>query len=426
MWCSYFLELTSRVVLNFEVQAEKVEVLLNGGIELRVLVGPIELSTNFEARVTRELNPGIGGSEYHSIQLALILSEKFEVDLWVTHGKPRVAGLAVLQSPRKASDYFLQIAHSSAKDSESLAKVPLICVSHHPFDVHLKWLPRRAIGVAHVGNYQLKSNNWPQVSRSIPDFWLPVFLRSGVTSFDWRANRAQEFTVGHVSSLHPSKGFHDVLKAWMKFVSNGGEGTLEVLGGARLYGSAETHQLLPVSKSYGDKLLSIMGGEIHSSVKFLGLVPGDVHPVISRWHLAILNPLALGESESVAMKDCWRAGVPVIAGNYFGHRDYLCAFPELSIKFWRQIPRRIAKIARDESLRGDLSKRAISEFTRLSQRGNESEKQWIWLVTKVAKRESLEGVGAKVSNSKQAIAIATDWAMLLAHNVLARASRLFQ
>lgn len=393
---------------------------------MRVLVGPIRLAEDFDAEVGGDLNPGIGGSEFHSIQVAILLSENFEVDLWVTRGSPKIAGLFTTQAPRAVDEYFLQIAHSSAEDLEALDGLPLICVSHHPFDVHLKQLPSRTIGVVHVGSYQLKSNNWLQAPRSVPDIWLPVFLRGEDASIDLKPRTKHGFKVGHVSSLHPSKGFHDVLKAWMKYVSMGGEGTLEVLGGVGLYGSAKTHEYLPVSKAYGDRLMSIMKGEVHSSVKFLGLVSGDVQGIIKSWHVAILNPLALGESESVAMKDCWRAGVPVISGNYFGHRDYMGAFPELSIKHWRQIPRIIFKIAIDDSLRGAVSKKAVSEFSRLSQRGADSKSQWMELVTRVANRDSLTGVGVEVSPDREAVSLSLDSSLLLAHNLLARVSRAIQ
>lgn len=363
---------------------------------MKILVGPIALSGRFEVNAKEPNNPGIGGSEYHSIVLATILSRDNDVTLWLISGSLDINGFSIQNELLPEDVFDLQISFSSCANWMTPHPFPLVAISHHPFDSHILKLPKRTLVIVNVGDYQLKTNSRYANRVGIPQIWLPVFLRTPNSQSVIRSN-PEPFTVGHVSSLHPSKGFHDVLVAWMDYLSSGGTGRLEVLGGQSLYGISETHPYLPVSKSYGKKLLAIMGGEVHDSVKFLGRVLGDVGPRIGSWDLAVLNPKGFGESESVSMKDCWRESVPVIAGFRFGQRDYMRLFPELATSS----PRNIARIIRD--LRDDgrvlrmYKDRALIQYRVLFERGIQSGELWRELCRKISREEPLLNAGMTAS-----------------------------
>jgi hypothetical protein len=359
---------------------------------MKILVGPINLPGQIAVDAQNPNNPGIGGSEYHSIVLATILSRDFDVTLWLQSGSLETNGLRIATELATDEDFGLQISFSSTANEPTPKAYPLVAISHHPFDTHILKLPSRTLAIANVGDYQLKSNSQLAMRVKIRQIWLPVFLRRPQTNPTARS-RATHFKVGHVSSMHPSKGFHDVLSAWMGYLASGGKGTLEVLGGQSLYGLKESHPYLPVSKPYGEKLLSIMGGQVHDSVKFLGRVPGDVESLIASWHLAVLNPKGFGESESVSMKDCWREAVPVVAGNRFGQRDYMRLFPGLASSAPSAIAKIIKDLSHDQKKLESLQAQAIHEYQVLFERGVRSGELWLNLAHKVSDGLSLLDAG---------------------------------
>jgi hypothetical protein len=134
-----------------------------------------------------------------------------------------------------------------------------------------------------------------------------------------------------------------------------------------------------------------MRGIESQCVVFLGRLSGDISNEIAKWDLAILNPRGWGESESVSMKDCWRMGVPVIAGNRFGQRDYMSDFPELHASSPRQIARLLRRYQQGKLSRADLSARALEQYSKLVQRGRLSSDKWTELVS-VASQESPSGL----------------------------------
>jgi hypothetical protein len=359
---------------------------------MKILVGPLDIAGQISVDLQNPINPGIGGSEYHSIVLASLLSKTHDVTLWVVSGELEAAGIRIVSTLESDEGFGLQISLSSRANYPTPKPFPLIAISHHPFDSHILELPNRTLAVANVGDYQLKSNHRFAKAIRIPQIWLPVFLRNPKTNSLAKAEGVA-FTVGHVSSLHPSKGFHDVLTAWMGYLAIGGKGTLEVLGGQSLYGLEESHPVLPVSKHYGEKLLAIMGGRVHETVKFLGRVPGDIASRIASWDLAVLNPKGFGESESVSMKDCWRESVPVIAGSRFGQRDYMRFFPTLASSRPRSISRIIMDLSQDQAKLALLQEQSRREYELLFKRGLQSGTLWEDVVAAIAEGKILASSG---------------------------------
>jgi hypothetical protein len=322
----------------------------------------------------------MGGSEFHSILLALELSKSFSTVLWVRGGSLVCDGLEILSELDPKDSFKIQISFTG----HALVSVPgeprLIAISHHPFDENIKSLPERTAAIVNVGRYQLMTNEAKAVRKGLTQHWLPVFYPPAVSTLP-EVTPTKFFTVGHLSSLHPSKGFHDALKGWMMFARKAlSPSKLEAMGGMSLYGTKETHALLPLGREYGDRLIKTMGGKVHPSVKFLGLISGDVSAEIRKWTVAVLNPKAIGESENVSMKDCWRQGVPVISGNYFGHRDYMMDFPELIAGSPRKIARVLNRVSKDPTLLLDLRHRCFGRYEELANLGLISRVEWRGLV----------------------------------------------
>ena len=366
----------------------------------KILIGPIDIPGQISVDASDLVNPGIGGSEMHSIILATILSKTFEVTLWVRTGPAPHGKFRVERNPMDSSMFDLQIAFTSNAQSEELDSLPLIAISHHPFDGNIKSLPVRTVAIANVGRFQLLSNSKESKKRGIPQIWLPVILREPQKSH-LPERQSKRIIAGHISSLHPSKGFLNVLRGWTKFIAHAQAGSqLRVLGGISLYGGAESHPTLPTEVRYGNRLVAEMRGIESQSVVFLGRLSGDISNEIAKWDIAILNPRGWGESESVSMKDCWRMGVPVIAGNRFGQRDYMSDFPELHASSPMQIARLLRRYQQGKLSRAALSARAVEQYSKLEQRGRLSSDKWTELV-RVASEESpsvLANCGIPIGN----------------------------
>ncbi len=390
-----------------------------------MLIGPIDIPGTTSVDASEFINPGIGGSEMHSITLASILAKEFQVTLWVRTGPIPAGEFRVVRNSMDFSDYDLQISFMNNAQHGSLHSVPLIAISHLPFDEQIESLPPRTVAIANIGRFQLLSNAHKAKVRGIKQIWLPTMLREPNKVHSPKVQSTQ-IVAGHISSMHPSKGFFHVLKGWTKYlVKADPESQLRVIGGISLYGSIESHPTLPTELHFGNKLSKEIGKSDAQSIVFLGRISGDIAKEISKWDIAILNPKGWTESESVSMKDCWRMGVPVIAGNRFGQRDYMGAFPELQASSPRQISRLLWRYYRGKLRRTDLSARAVENYSRLEQRGRLSAQKWAELVLAVTEKHGTDLANCGIPVGKvtlvERIAVWADRSRIITQLILVKA-----
>ena len=390
-----------------------------------MLIGPIDIPGTTSVDASEFINPGIGGSEMHSIALASILAKDFQVTLWVRTGPIPAGEFIAVRNPMNFSDFDLQISFMSNSQYGSLDSVPLIAISHLPFDEQIESLPPRTVAIANIGRFQLLSNAHKAKVRGIKQIWLPAMLREPNKGHSPKA-QSTRIVAGHISSMHPSKGFLHVLKGWTRYlVKADPESQLRVIGGISLYGSIESHPTLPTELHFGNRLLREIKESDAQSIVFLGRLSGDIANEISKWDIAVLNPKGWTESESVSMKDCWRMGVPVIAGNRFGQRDYMSAFPELQASSPKQISRLLGRYHRGKLRRTDLSARALENYSRLEQRGRLSAQKWAELVTVVTGKHGTDLANCGIPIGKitlvERVAVWADRSRIIVQLILVKA-----
>lgn len=360
-----------------------------------VVVGPLSLPRP-ESRVRfGSPNPGLGGSHFTAIQLALALerSRKFKsVSLWVPlHGVDLGdAEIRQIKSSDEipAEQHTVLIASCSEllKLSDRLPPVlKIIAVSHHPHDESIRKARKehRIEVVVSTGQYAYWSNR----------AWAPrnhVMLRNLISPQEVAENKNLElrpnlrnFVVGHISSLHPSKGFQAISKAWPAIHEKFPEARLEVIGGRSLYGDAENHPLLPMDWAQGEAVLSNLGKSA-SRVRFLGRLEVGVDEVMANWSLGILNPTGESESDPASFKDMARAGVPALAGYDFGLADFLHDFPQLRLRNEETVAHRAISLLRDPETLAAISKDLTLFARRLIEQNNQIEEGWLRLLNAVA------------------------------------------
>jgi len=263
-------------------------------------------------------NPGVGGSEYYSILLARHMATEFE---------------HLLFFDSESQTYFDSNGSTGVHDSDPAnvtwfinAMLPserapirpgekVVVFSHHPFDSNLRpWQVRHPLSnQVSLGTFQFYSNGGNRRGH--------FQIRSFFPEVDLDLPHSASGVVGHVSSLHPSKGFHRVLKIFYELKKIRPTLKLEVLGGPNLYSA--TGISANDSSPYLDDVRSyILSHGLQDAVSFLG-VEANVAERIKGWDAVIQNPFGVGEADPMILKEAWAVGRPVFGASDFGFREYL-------------------------------------------------------------------------------------------------------
>jgi len=387
-----------------------------GLVRTTIAIGPISVPNKQVLPFPPEENPGFGGSEFHSIELASWLAKAgHDVTILISSGQLEIPEVSVVDLKGvdwSKFDVLIVTTGAIRLLPQEALHISSVAISHHPHDPHLRSVSqlKNCPVVVNVGEYQ----TWSNQSKKFSSVWLPGFAKGFGDVIRSRPPHNPR-NVGYISSLHPSKGFHLVAKAWRVVARRLPMLRLRVLGGLSLYGIDGLHRTIPTTENYARQILAIWGGRIPGSVEFLGKVDGDVRAEISSWCFAILNPAGIGESDPVVVKDCLRAGVPVIGPKWFGMGDYMRHFPEIQITHYSQIPTKALILASNPALREELSQRALMLTSEFEIRTQKSFSLWNQLVENAAlpkeKRGQFIGIPVRKPTIFDHLGLIRGWAI---------------
>lgn len=353
---------------------------------ISLAIGPIQLSRDISIAEFPAPNPGIGGTEFQTIWLAHELAKAgYKVSLFCDGGKVSSKYLksehADLDTQRHFDIQILPLSQANHAANTFISPQKKIVMSHHPHDLsknHMRFV-RECDVLISVGKYQYWSNS----KSPIAHFWLPGLCRAPVNQT--RPSSLYGFTVGHISSLHPSKGFHVLAKAWAGITAKIPNARLEVIGGLHLYGEEFIDAEIPTSPRYADKIRKAFGGVVPSNVIFHGVLSGEaLDHVAQSWHLAVLNPIGTGEADPGVVRDVWRLGVPVVSTMRFGMGDYMEHFPELWASSPRVVTQKVVRMLQIPEELASLSEKALEQADELWARALETIGLWKSLIASVA------------------------------------------
>ncbi len=364
---------------------------------ISICIGPVDLNEVIEFASVPYRNPGIGGSEHYFLVLAhrlSLTSDRGFVTVLFTGVHPSMKGyenpnLTFMPVDELVSLKEWDIAILStgflAKEASLMAlSKRVIAVSHHPHDGHLEKLVGKSkpFAVVNLGRYQYLSNT----RRGVDHVRIPSFFLVDETPKLDEVSRVPRL-IGHISSLHPSKGFHVIARQWRKIVRRNRGVDLEVVGGASLYGHNENHPLLPTTQAYGEKLVKILGSNLKigsnlqkGKVRFLGRVPGSIDSIVNRWSVALINPKGIGEADPATLRDLIRLGIPVVSSRRYGLSEYMDYFPETTVKNARSIPSTVKRLLDSHDLQRKLIARSQVLAETLLARNKVIEKAWAELL----------------------------------------------
>lgn len=324
-------------------------------------------------------NPGVGGTQFVSIILTLLLARRFpemqvrivnhaEVLLPDSPANVKVEIAAdfneFLQSLERISKKFLIIlpqalVRSAERQSIEKFREQIIAWVHHPFQYDPLLRKMRLAGHVHVGSYQYFSNapfyrnNW-EINNP---FVLPNSTYRKV-----RPDLGSKIRVVYLGALIKAKGFGDIARQWASIKEILPSVELHVIGSSATYGNSPEHAVVPCDSGLAEEILNHIPMEDikKERVIFHGNLGQEKFEIMRSAHFAILNPTGASEAFPASPLECMACGLPVIASDDYGMSDSMRFFPELILRSPEKIPDRIQFLMSDRFRYEELSARSIA------------------------------------------------------------------
>ncbi len=358
-------------------------------------------------------NPGVGGTEFNSIILALTLaSAHLNWQIVLGHQHPIIledAPSNIVQEIFPDISAFLKalklcptdraivpalILIKACTDLIKQVEQQIVCWSHHPFDVEAQILNSRADfrAIVCVGTYQFYSNtNLRSKIYHIQNlFYLPPLQKK---KKDQYLNH-RKLNILFLGALTLGKGFAEIAKAWKSLKQKFPDVKLHVIGSSATYGWPTEAELVPTSKKYASQILrSIPEDDIHQGrVIFHGNLGIEKWDIMAQCDIALLNPTGQTEAFPASVLECMACGIPVIASNDYGMSDTMRFFPELVINNHKNITDKVEWLISNPSRYREMQQRSLAIAQEFSSQTNVIVKRWHKLV---------EAISSSISESQQ-------------------------
>lgn len=372
---------------------------------MRVYIALFTLGPTRHRFSLRRRNPGIGGSEFTTIQFAMRLAQD-RPDWTVILAHHEALGLddapqnlQQITAPN-ADVFFARVAEEPPQVLISLATLlqristgsiagvrsPWVIWSRHPYDNWMRtFAPRNErTHVVCVGEHQWRTNLVP----GIPVHFIQqlLVLPPGEANVVGRVPDPSAPRLFHMSPLNREKGFLDICAQWDRMKRALPGVSMDVVGGAAVYGHAIGHPLIPASKQLAESILQLVPeSDIHEGrMRFYGPMGDAKNDVIRKCDVALLNPTGGSEAFPATPVECMWLGVPVVASDDFGMADSMRWFPELSIRRPRDIVTRTDWLLADPGRYRCMQGRSVAVAESLASRAGETMARWMWLIESLA------------------------------------------
>jgi len=315
-----------------------------------------------------EPNPGFGGTSFTAIRLAVEINKSLNSSLdnleiflgtesFITKN---YNGIPVVDLSESYLSFDIAIVTGGILDKLINKKLKInarkfISWIRHPYDQD-KFRKSKLLNaeVVSVGKAQYISNiliGGISKHHHIDNLFDAERIRKAINfNFEDFFNKQKEIDkkeikIGYMGALIQSKGFHHIAENWKGIKKDveklGYKATLEVIGGAKLYGFIENHKNLPCEKIYGDKISFLLSDEINSSVKFHGTLGLERYSIMQKCDLAIINPNGDGEAFPATILEWLSLGVPTISSLNYGCGDVMSFLPSMVISNKHEIKNKV-------------------------------------------------------------------------------------
>jgi len=309
--------------------------------KVSVVIGPLGLKKSLGKLEFGMANPGIGGTEFQLLSLALLLNRKKEFDIEIICSNdipfgldPSIKATRLIDVDKLRPHTILISPVSKISDIkvEYLRDCKVILSSHHPHD-KVKRKIRKQLQVKLVrvvGAYSYLADPKKDATAYIPNFFLSK------RSLDQATSDKSYKTAGNISSYHPSKGTHHVIGMFNLLCKQINGLKFELVGSSALYANSIEAPVarfrLDFATPYNVRIKKLVK-RLQSSakgceIKEFGLQFDKLPKIVMGWSFALINPLGIGESDPASIKDCLAVEVPAFSTGDFGTWDYQRFFPE--------------------------------------------------------------------------------------------------
>ena len=364
---------------------------------MTVFIGPVDSTDSPVSHDFFAFNPGLGGTDYRDYQMAQLLTSAGIPVKIVSRRKIESPGfsfpsttLSDINDQISSDDVIICRSSALQELSQCLSReIKIVVVSHHPHDSALS-LARTwssVVSVVNVGEYQFWSN-WRSRQKNI---LIHGFCPAPVSAKE--LNHLSTGKIGHISSLHPSKGFLQVARGFSRFsMKHPDHGVrLEVVGSLSLYGQEGLDPEIPTTKAHALEIRNTLrvSQVAYANTYFLGLQGRGLSAILSQWDAAVMNPLGLGESDPLSFHEVLAAGVPIVSGGFFGAHDMMRAMPRLRAWTARGISTRIHLLTSDPEFRRQQRFLALEKANQDFDRNQVSSSKWLELIRVISNEGEL-------------------------------------
>ena len=324
-------------------------------------------------------NPGIGGTEFTSIKLAIFLAQRYP-DLEVLLANEKYINIIDLPENLSMSAFgnlneFLEYISNTDDPSIVLCTMALlektdlavlrklrsklIVWLHHPFQINRTV---RRLGFAahvHVGGYQFFSNapfyesNWHIQN---------IFTSSSYGPLRGLPTEDSPLKIVYLGALVRQKGFGVIARQWPQLKRVWPRVELHVIGSSLTYSALPENEFIPCNQKFAEEILSHIPKEDIEAGKviFHGNLGSEKLDVMRSAHLAVLNPSGRTEAFPASPIECMACGLPVVASGDLGMSDSMRFLPELSVRGGHEIVDRVQWLISDQRRYEELSARCIT------------------------------------------------------------------
>ena len=308
---------------------------------ISVVIGPLNVKENLGKLEFGRVNPGIAGTEFQLLSLALSLNRKkeFDIEIICSDGIPvglnpgiKTTRLIDVDKFKPRTVLISPVSTISNIKVEYLRDCKVILSSHHPHDKVKRKIRKqpqvKLVRVVGAYSYLVDPKNVPTVY--IPNYYLSKDCPNQDIS------KKSYKTAGNISSYHPSKGTHHVIGMFNLLCKQINGLKFELVGSSALYANSSESPVARFKSSFAASYnvrIARLVNRLQSSakgceIKEYGLQSDNLPKIVLGWSFAVINPLGIGESDPASIKDCLAVGVPVFSTGDFGTWDYQRFFPE--------------------------------------------------------------------------------------------------
>ena len=363
---------------------------------LTKIIFPVLGNSIENKRFSKEgLNPGVGGTQFATIILAISLAKErkdYEVYLWtevevkIVDSPKNLKQILIKDAPFPNSELFNSsitifiCTDGTIKDhinSPELIKCKIINWMHHPFVISSYFKNLKFSAHVSVGTYQYYSNNlWYKPHLNIPNlFNFKSFNSTPLKTY----SSDQTLRIVFLGALVLGKGFHFVAKEWPKLKKKFPKIQLDVIGSTETYsGDKPENKRIPTTNEYAKNILKYISEDDlkNKRVIFHGNLGEEKYKIIGSAHLAIINPTGRTETFSYSSLECLMCATPVITSYDYGMSDFMRNFPEMVLNKPTDMTLKIFSTINNPKLFENLQKKSVLVAKSFSHRKSKILLRW--------------------------------------------------